>query len=93
MKNKYDLSVASVLTTAASSLALVAPLAADTGKPMYEIQANRRVSVAQDDEDIREAAARATVERMTPTNARLKELAAQSPPPPEWFEGEEEDLF
>jgi hypothetical protein len=29
----------------------------------------------------------------TPTNSRLKELADISPPPAEWLEGEEEDLF
>jgi len=29
----------------------------------------------------------------TPPNERLVEWAAESPPPPEWFEGEEEELF
>jgi len=29
----------------------------------------------------------------TPPNDRLRELAAQSPPPARWLEGEEENLF
>jgi len=27
------------------------------------------------------------------SNERLKELATKNPPPPEWLEGDEEDLF
>ncbi|MHC4399592.1 MAG: hypothetical protein ACYTG0_07925 [Planctomycetota bacterium] len=34
---------------------------------------------------------RANVE--TPANDRLRELAADNPPPPEWLEGDEEQLF
>jgi len=33
------------------------------------------------------------VRRSTPSNERLKELAAQHPPSPEWLEGQEEPLF
>lgn len=29
----------------------------------------------------------------TPSNERLRQLAAAHPPPPLWLEGEEEDLF
>ena len=29
----------------------------------------------------------------TPSNDRLRELAANNPPPPQWLEGPEEDLF
>jgi uncharacterized Zn finger protein (UPF0148 family) len=29
----------------------------------------------------------------TPPNKKLKELATKNPPPPEWFEGEEEKLW
>src|SRR6185437_14940656 len=33
------------------------------------------------------------IQRMTPTNDELLRTAQMFPPPPEWFEGDEDDLF
>jgi len=45
---------------------------------------------AKDEQEMRD---RQRLESITPANARLKELASKTPPPREWFEGEEEQLF
>ena len=36
---------------------------------------------------------KAELKRITPSNARLLEWAAQSPPPSDWLDGPEEPLF
>ncbi len=53
--------------------------------------ARRGVDVATVYEE--EVAAQAELAKITPTNAKLKELATKNPPSPEWFAREEDDLF
>ena len=94
MKEKAEYSLSSLLATASSiTLAAAAPMTAAGGGRMYHVPVAQRLCVAHNEEDIEEAVAMASLERITPTNERLKQLAAQSPPPAEWFRGEEEDLF
>jgi hypothetical protein len=51
----------------------------NTSEPISEEEAEKR--------------AREELARITPPNSELLKLAEKYPPPQEWFEGEEEDLF
>jgi hypothetical protein len=55
-----------------------------------EEESSPDVSLAPDQDEL--ATAKEIV-RMTPTNDELLRAAQMFPPPPEWFEGDEEKLF
>ena len=86
MKTKHAFSVTSVLATAAGAASPAVSTAADVGTSTYRIQMARRECVANDQEDVEEAVARAELERITPPNAELLKLADRFPAPQEWYD-------
>jgi hypothetical protein len=61
--------------------------------PRHAILWRNWPSAYDQDPPVRHENPRAELKRITPSNAELLKLAAKSPPPADWLEGDEEELF